>query len=80
VKCPKPVWIQDKTSGGCMYVPCGKCAACRISHASNWTIRICHEAKEWDKRCFVTLTYDDDHLPEKEENLFRDHESPEDYE
>jgi len=63
VKCPSPVWIQDKTSGGCMYVPCGKCTACRISHASAWTIRLLHEARNWQDRCFVTLTYDDEHLP-----------------
>jgi len=70
VKCNKPILLQAKTAvggetstGRFAYVPCGKCTACRMNYASSWAIRILHEAKEWEHRCFVTLTYDDAHLP-----------------
>lgn len=63
MKCVRPVWLQDKSTGGFMYVPCGHCLPCRMDKASEWSVRILHEAREWDKRCFLTLTYDDEHLP-----------------
>lgn len=44
-------------------VPCGRCIACRLNKARAWSIRIMHEAKVSKLRCFVTLTYNDDHLP-----------------
>jgi hypothetical protein len=37
--------------------------ACRIGRTSEWTTRIMHELIG-KKGCFITLTYDDDHLPE----------------
>ena len=46
-------------------VPCGKCIGCRLDYASNWADRLSLEALDYpsDKRWFVTLTYDDAHLP-----------------
>lgn len=44
-------------------VPCGHCAACRIARSREWTIRLLHESEFWHDNCFVTLTYDDEHLP-----------------
>ena len=44
-------------------VPCGHCLACRISRTREWTVRLLHESEFWDDTSFVTLTYDDDHLP-----------------
>lgn len=46
-----------------LLVPCGKCISCRIAHAREWSVRMYHEQSSWDKVVFVTLTYDDDHLP-----------------
>lgn len=37
--------------------------ACRITRARMWSVRIMHEAKLWPSVSFVTLTYDDEHLP-----------------
>lgn len=34
-----------------------------MDHARNWATRCMHEASEHTDNCFVTLTYDDDHLP-----------------
>lgn len=45
-------------------LPCGKCIGCRTDLATDWARRAEHEASQWEHNCFVTLTYDDDHLPE----------------
>lgn len=44
-------------------VPCGHCLACRIARTREWTVRLLHESEFWDDTSFVTLTYDDEHLP-----------------
>lgn len=46
-------------------VPCGKCLECRIQHARDWADRCVIEAKQYKYNYFVTLTYDDAHLPER---------------
>ena len=43
-------------------VPCGHCVACRIARSREWAVRLLHESEFWDEYCFVTLTYDDEHL------------------
>lgn len=44
-------------------LPCGKCRGCRLEKSRQWALRIMHEASLYDDNCFVTLTYDDEHLP-----------------
>lgn len=44
-------------------LPCGCCFGCRASRALEWTVRCHHESKLHELSIFVTLTYDDDHLP-----------------
>lgn len=44
-------------------LPCGQCMGCRLQRSKQWAIRMLHEAKMHDQNCFVTLTYDEDHLP-----------------
>lgn len=44
-------------------LPCGKCIGCRLNRAREWAIRCMHEAKLYDENSFITLTYDNDHLP-----------------
>jgi len=61
--CAKQVFIQDKHTGGILNVPCGRCMACRLSRARMWSIRIMHETRSWTENTFLTLTYDDAHLP-----------------
>lgn len=36
---------------------------CRIAHAREWSTRILHEMEYHHKSVFITLTYDDKHLP-----------------
>lgn len=44
-------------------LPCGRCVGCRLDYARSWSVRCQHEAQLYDSNLFVTLTYDDDHLP-----------------
>lgn len=45
-------------------IPCGKCLGCRLEYSRQWAIRCVHEAKMHDNNCFITLTYDNENLPE----------------
>lgn len=42
---------------------CGQCNSCRLATSRDWVTRIQHEASLRENNCFVTLTYDDAHLP-----------------
>lgn len=44
-------------------VPCGRCIGCRLAKAREWAIRVAAECCYHDERCFLTLTYDPQHLP-----------------
>jgi len=44
-------------------VPCGRCIGCRIDYSRQWAVRCMHEASLHDQNCFITLTYDNEHLP-----------------
>lgn len=48
---------------GDIEIPCGMCIGCRMRRASDWSIRVMHEASCWERNCFVTLTYARDSLP-----------------
>ena len=65
------VMRKDKTgkrvtgSDGLSYdvVPCGRCLACRIERSKAWAIRLMLETLCYSNNCFVTLTYDEEHVP-----------------
>lgn len=44
-------------------IPCGKCIGCRLERSKEWAGRCVQESKLWDNNYFLTLTYDDAHLP-----------------
>lgn len=44
-------------------LPCGQCIGCRLERSREWAVRCVHEASLWPKNAFLTLTYDDVHLP-----------------
>ncbi len=44
-------------------VPCGQCIGCRLENSRQWAVRCVHEASLYDDNCFLTLTYNDDHIP-----------------
>lgn len=74
MSCYHPVKAYSLASGGISFsergdilgdikVPCGRCIGCRLRRASDWSLRIGHEAQMHKQSWFVTLTYDDPHLP-----------------
>lgn len=44
--------------------PCGKCLPCRINRSRVWQHRLLLEATYSKASCFVTLTYNDAHVPD----------------
>ncbi len=56
-----------------MRVRCGQCVGCRLAHARSWGVRIMHENQMHEESCFLTLTYDDEHLPENGSLCPEDH-------
>lgn len=46
-----------------LFLPCGRCAQCRLERSRQWAVRCVHESKCYSDNCFITLTYDDCHLP-----------------
>jgi len=44
-------------------VSCGRCIGCTLKRSRAWAIRCVHEASLYERNCFITLTYDDEHLP-----------------
>ena len=54
---------NDKSALYPLDLPCGQCLGCRLKRASEWSLRISHEASQHKQNCFVTLTYDRDKLP-----------------
>ncbi len=48
-----------------IYVPCGKCMTCLQKRSRQWSLRIGSEYLKYNKNCVLTLTYNDDNLPEE---------------
>lgn len=45
-------------------VPCGQCIGCKLERSRQWAIRMQHESSMHEFNSFITLTYDNEHLPE----------------
>lgn len=69
-----PAGLDDPRSYGCIdslasdgryraIVPCGKCLGCRIDYSREWANRMCIELDDNPRAVFLTLTYNDAHLP-----------------
>ena len=44
-------------------VKCGQCIGCRLEYSRQWAIRCLHESQLYEDNCFITLTYNDENLP-----------------
>jgi hypothetical protein len=45
-------------------VPCGRCIGCKLERSRQWATRCMHEASKHAENAFLTLTYDEDNLPQ----------------
>lgn len=45
-------------------LPCGKCPECCKDYYTQWATRGSRELAQWDSSLFITLTYDEEHLPD----------------
>lgn len=61
----KPVFSMRNLSATheLIYVPCGRCIGCRLEHSRKWAMRCMMEASMHEDNSFITLTYDEEHLP-----------------
>lgn len=57
------------SASNAIVVPCGHCIGCRLDYARQWAERCIHEAENHEHNYFLTLTYDDDHLPRNKKDL-----------
>lgn len=64
--CLHPIHIPIDDEGHSRVVPCGKCEACLIRSRMEWAVRLEEERRQAASSYFITLTYDNDHLPIKE--------------
>lgn len=58
--CTNPVYIPDVR----FRVPCGSCIGCRANLSQDWTVRLLHESMYFNSTVFLTLTYNNDYLPD----------------
>lgn len=63
MECTNKILISRTPPLSPIKVPCGQCMACRLNRASDWATRIMHEKKMCGSASFITLTYDEEHLP-----------------
>lgn len=50
-------------------IPCGHCIGCRLQKSRDWANRMLLESKEHKENWFLTLTYDNEHLPPANETV-----------
>lgn len=55
-----------------MFIPCGHCFACKLNYAADWANRIMFETQRHEDNFFITLTYNEEHLPIYEKMIYTD--------
>jgi len=58
--------IQEGLVDMPVQIPCGLCTSCRLQKSKEWAIRCMHESENHEKNCFITLTYNEEQLPEND--------------
>lgn len=56
--------LQEMGYYKCAWIGCGKCEVCRTEKSKEWAVKAYCEGKMWKNSCFLTFTYDNEHLPE----------------
>lgn len=55
--------VVSRAFEGVLVVSCGQCIGCKLERSRQWAVRCMHEAQMHPDNAFITLTYDDEHLP-----------------
>lgn len=53
-------------------IPCGKCIGCQLDKRESWVVRCYCESVMHEVNSFVTLTYDEEHIPKNGLLCYRD--------
>lgn len=85
MQCYRPLRAYMCTSGAVVFtelrrhdvarqisLPCGQCTGCRLERSRHWAIRCVHEKTMHIYNQYITLTYDNEHLPENGNLCHRD--------
>lgn len=56
--------VRSVNSVSALSFPCNNCMGCRLERARQWAVRMMHESKLYDQNCYITLTYNDQALPQ----------------
>ncbi|UPW41562.1 replication initiator protein [Peromfec virus RodF8_56] len=62
--CLYPFSVKNPRTGKMQTVKCGKCLECLQSQTVEWALRIVLESKQYKDNCCITLTYDNEHVPD----------------
>lgn len=65
---------KSRDRGDELLLPCGQCVRCRLERSRQWAVRCVHEASLYDENSYVTLTYDDAHLPAERSLQYGDYQ------
>jgi hypothetical protein len=65
-------WTHRESNGIKLTVSCKQCTGCRQEYARQWAMRNIHEASLWLNNIFITLTYNDQNLPEHNKLVKKD--------
>lgn len=60
------VGTQEYFAEDSLSIPCGQCVGCRLEYSRQWASRCMLESKYHDENYFLTLTYDEEHVPHSE--------------
>ena len=55
--------LEALRNGSAQLLPCGHCTACKLQQSKNWANRMEMELPYHNNAWFLTLTYDDEHVP-----------------
>lgn len=69
-----PRFLENKNRW--THVSCGNCTSCRIGKMQEWKLRLLMEQQYHDDSCFITLTYDNEHLehlPNSRQSIITSH-------
>lgn len=66
ISCDSPFYVRQVKGAvdtPWIPVPCGKCLYCRMRKSKHWASRCVAENGMHSDSCFITLTYDEEHIP-----------------